>query len=254
MPSHMPQGSYRRPALTQPPEFLRLPPRVAVAVLLVLCTDALVSPVSTLTGAATFTFTRLASTNDSSKYGEPVTFIAAVLWEGSVGMPTGTVRFADGEKVLGNVLLDSNYRAAFTTSSLAAGSHSIAAAYVPADPLLFSSSGTTLTQNVTPAAANITSSSTPNPSTFGQPVSFAVTSSETLNKCGRGARPDEMIDRLSRLRPATGTASGHHSFTHQCPLSGAKRTSSNDASTSASTQSGHSRVASGAIRRALCHS
>jgi len=169
-------------------------------------------------------------------------------------MPTGTVRFADGEKVLGNVSLDSSYRAAFTTSSLAVGSHSIAAAYVPADPLLFSSSGTTLTQNVTPAAANITSSSTPNPSTFGQPVSFAVTSSETLNKCGRGARPDEMIDRLSRLRPATGTASGHHSFTHQCPLSGAKRTSSNDASTSASTQSGHSRVASGAIRRALCHS
>src|SRR5215472_9965181 len=159
MPSHMPQGSYRRPALTQP-EFLRLPLRVAVAVLSVLCTDALVSPVSTIAGAAVFTFTRLASTNDSSKYGEPVTFIAAVLWEGSVGMPTGTVRFADGEKVLGNVSLDSSYRAAFTTSSLAVGSHSIAAAYVPADPLLFSSSGTTLTQNVTPAVANITSSST----------------------------------------------------------------------------------------------
>src|SRR6516165_8770277 len=175
MPSHMPQGNYTRPALTQPPEFLRLPLRVAVAVLLVLCTDALVSPVSTIAGAATFTSTRLASTNDPSKYGEPVTFIAAVLWEGSVGMPTGTVRFADGEKVLGNVLLDSNYRAAFTTSSLAAGSHSIAAAYVPAEPLFFSGSSTTLTQNVASATAITTLASTPNPSTFGQPVTFAAT-------------------------------------------------------------------------------
>jgi len=175
MPSHMPQGNYTRPALTQPPEFLRLPLRVPVAVLLVLCTDALVSPVSTIAGAATFTSTRLASTNDPSKYGDPVTFIAAVLWEGSVGTPTGTVRFADGEKVLGNVLLDSNYRAAFTTSSLAAGSHSIAAAYVPAEPLFFSGSSTTLTQNVASATAITTLASTPNPSTFGQPVTFAAT-------------------------------------------------------------------------------
>jgi len=200
MPSHMPQGNYTRPALTQPPEFLRLPLRVAVAVLLVLCTDALVSPVSTIAGAATFTSTRLASTNDPSKYGDPVTFIAAVLWEGSVGTPTGTVRFADGEKVLGNVLLDSNYRAAFTTSSLAAGSHSIAATYVPADPLLFSSSGTTLTQNVAPAAANMTSSSTPNPSTYGQPVSFAVTVK------GNGGTPTGTVN-FSDGATTVGTAS-----------------------------------------------
>jgi hypothetical protein len=175
MPSHMPQGSYRRPALTQPPRFLRLLLGVAVAVLLVLCTGALVSPVSTIAGAAVFTFTRLASINNSSKYGEPVTFIAEVLWEGSVDTPTGTVTFTDGTKVLGNVSLDSNWRAAFTTSSLTAGSHPIAATYVPADPLLFSGSSTTLTQNVTSTTAITTLASTPNPSTFGQPVTFAAT-------------------------------------------------------------------------------
>ena len=174
MPSHMPQGSYRRPALTQPPKFLRRPLRVAAAVALVLCTVALVSSVSTIASAAVFTLTRLGSTNDSSKYGEPVTFIASVLWEGSGGTPTGTVSFADGTKVLGSVSLDSSYRAAFTTSSLAVGSHSIAATYVPADSLLFSGSSTTLTQNVTSATATTTLSSTPNPSTFGQPASFAV--------------------------------------------------------------------------------
>jgi hypothetical protein len=108
-----------------------------------------VSPLSTIAGAAASTFTLLASTNNSIKYGEPVTFIADVLlWESSVGTPTGTVSFTDGTKVLGNVSLDSNCRAAFTTSSLAAGNHFIAATYVPADLLIFSGSSTTLTQNV----------------------------------------------------------------------------------------------------------
>jgi len=169
------EGSYRRPALTQPPRFLRLLLRVAAAVALVLCAGALVSPVSTIAGTAVFTFTRLGSSNNSSKYGEPVTFIADVLWEGSVGEPTGTVTFIDGTKVLGKVSLDSSWRAAFTTSSLAAGSHSIAATYVPADPLLFSGSSTMLLQNVTSAVAITTLASTPNPSTFGQPVTFAAT-------------------------------------------------------------------------------
>ena len=174
MPSHMPQGSYRRPALTQRPRFLRLL-RVVVAVSLVLCTGALVSPVSTFAGAAAFTSTRLASTNNSGKYGEPVTFIAAVLWESSVATPRGIVTFTDGTKVLGNVSLDSNCRATFTTSLLAAGSHSIAATYVPADPLIFSGSSTTLTQNVSSTTAITTLASTPNPNTFGEPVSFAAT-------------------------------------------------------------------------------
>lgn len=171
----MPQGSYRRLALTQPPGFLRLLPRVAAGVLFVLCTAALVLPVSTIAGAAVFTFTRLASTNNSSKYGEPVIFIADVLWEGSASTPTGTVTFTDGTKVLGNVSLDSNCRAALTSSSLAAGSHSIVATYVPADPLLFSGSSTSFTQNVASTTATTTLASTPNPSTFGQPVTFAAT-------------------------------------------------------------------------------
>ena len=167
----MPQLSYKRPALTQPPRLLRAL-QVVLAVLLGLCTDALVSPVATFAGATAFTSTRLASTNNSSRYGEPVTFIAAVFWGSSAGTPTGTVIFTDGTTVLGNVSLDSNSRAVFTTSSLAAGSHSIAASYVPADPLLFSGSSTTFTQNVTSTAAVTTLASTPNPSTFGQPVTL----------------------------------------------------------------------------------
>ena len=149
--------------------------RVAIAVFLALCTGALVSLVSTVAGAAALTFSRLGSTNNPSNYGQPVAFIATVLWQSAVGTPTGTVTFTDGTKVLGNVSLDSNLRVEFTTSSLAAGSHFIAATYVPADPLLFSGSSVTLTQNVTPTTAITTLASTLNPSTFGQPVTFAAT-------------------------------------------------------------------------------
>ncbi len=163
--------------LTRPLGFIRVPLRVAVVVLLALCPGALAS---TDAGAAELTVTRLASTNNPSNFGQAVIFIAAVLAESSAGAPTGTVTFTDGTKALGNVSLDSDGRATFTTSSLAAGRHSIAATYVPADSLAFSASSATLTQNVTStatttsAASTTTLTSTPNPSTFGRPVTFAA--------------------------------------------------------------------------------
>jgi Bacterial Ig-like domain (group 3) len=165
--------------LTQPLSSLFFLQRAAIAVLLALCTGALAP---TIAGAGELTVTRLGSTNNPSNYGQPVIFIAAVLSESSVDTPAGTVTFTDGTNVLGNVPLDNNGRATFTTSSLAAGSHSIAATYMPADPLLFSGSSATLTQNVTSASTStstitttVTLISTPNPSTFGQPVTFAAT-------------------------------------------------------------------------------
>jgi hypothetical protein len=167
--------------LTQPLSSLLFLQRAVIAVLLALCTGAL-APTSA--GAAELTVTRLGSTNNPSNYGQPVIFIAAVLSQNSVDTPAGTVTFTDGTSALGNVPLDNNGRATFTTSSLAAGSHSIAATYMPADPLSFSGSSATLTQNVTSASTStststitttITLTSTPNPSTFGQPVTFAAT-------------------------------------------------------------------------------
>ena len=145
--------------------------QVAIAVLLALCTSA---PRSTIAGAATPTFTLLGSANNPSNYGQPVILIATVFWESSARTPTGTVAFTDGTNVLGNVALDSNARATFTTSSLAAGSHSVAATYVPADPLLFSGSSATVIQSVTSTTTTTTLNSTSNPSKLGQPVTFAA--------------------------------------------------------------------------------
>lgn len=178
MSRHMPQASRRRPVPTQSLRSFCFP-RAAIAVVLALCTGGLAP---TIAAAAELTVTRLGSTNNPSSYGQPVIFIAAVLSDSSVGTPTGTITFTDGTKTLGNAPLDSDGRATFTTSALAAGSHSIAATYVPTDPVSFSGSSATLTQNVTATSATTpiiatttTLTSAPNPSTFGQPVTFAAT-------------------------------------------------------------------------------
>jgi len=62
----------------------------------------------------------------SAVVGASVTFTATV--SGSSGTPTGTVTFYDGTKTLGTGTLASG-KASYSTSSLAAGSHSIIASY-----------------------------------------------------------------------------------------------------------------------------
>lgn len=63
--------------------------------------------------------------------GQPVTFTATVASASRAWAPTGTVQFADnGTAISGHLLLDANGQATFTTT-LAAGSHSITAAYSP---------------------------------------------------------------------------------------------------------------------------
>jgi Bacterial Ig-like domain (group 3) len=181
----MPQTSYKHPVLTRPLRVVRFLLRVAIVFSLALCTSALIS---TIAGAATPTFTVLGSANNPSNYGQPVILIATVFWESSPRTPTGTVTFTDGTNVLGNASLDSGARAAFTTSSLAAGSHSIAATYVPADPLLFSGSRGTVKQSVTSTTTTTTLNTTAKLSTLGQPVTFAA----TVN--GNGGTPTGTVD------------------------------------------------------------
>ena len=81
--------------------------------------------VSTRTASST----ALVSSSNPSTVNSPVTFTAAVSAIGSsVGTPTGTIAFMDGTTVLGTITL-SGGSAAFTTSALAVGSHSITAVY-----------------------------------------------------------------------------------------------------------------------------
>jgi sugar lactone lactonase YvrE len=74
----------------------------------------------------------------------PVTFTAVV--SSSSGTPTGTINFLDGATLLGTATLSSG-RASFTTSSLAAATHSITAVY-SGDANFSATTGTAVAQVV----------------------------------------------------------------------------------------------------------
>jgi predicted extracellular nuclease len=120
----------------------------------------------------TQTQTAVESSLNPSQFGQPVTFTATVT-ANTTPVTTGTVTFRDGASVLGTVSLNGAGQAAFTTSSLSAGPHSISARFNGAGALDVSSAS--LTQTVNAAATTTTAASSVNPSGFGQPVVFTAT-------------------------------------------------------------------------------
>ena len=76
------------------------------------------------------TTTSVSSSVNPSVFGQSVTFTATVIVTGpGSGTPAGTVNFQDGATTLGSGTLDSGGHAKFSTSALAAGSHSITAVF-----------------------------------------------------------------------------------------------------------------------------
>ena len=86
--------------------------------------------------------------------------------------------FKDGATTLGTGTLNASGQATFTTSSLALGSHSITAVYGGGGAFTPSNSPV-LTQTVGQAATTTAVSSSPNPSAFGQAVTFTATVTPT---------------------------------------------------------------------------
>jgi hypothetical protein len=116
--------------------------------------------------------TALASTPNPSNVGQSATFTATVTAvPPGTGTPTGQVTFQQGNTVLAQVPLTSG-AASFSTSALAAGSDTITASYA-SDFIFAASSGSTV-QTVQNFATTTTLASTPNPSTFGQSVTFTA--------------------------------------------------------------------------------
>src|SRR5262249_7338840 len=94
---------------------------------------------------------------------------------------TGTVTFFDGATSLGTRSLASG-SASLTTTTLSGGNHAVKVIYTT-DGNFTSSTSSTWTQTVNPAASTTTISSNPNPSVIGQSVSF------TAIVTGTGATP-----------------------------------------------------------------
>lgn len=111
----------------------------------------------------------VSSSANPSVSGQAVTLTAHV----SPGSATGSVQFSDGSTVLGTAPL-TNGVASFTTSSLAAGNHSITAAY-SGDANNAKSTSAMLVQTVASAAAAVTIGSSLNPSASGQVIFLTAT-------------------------------------------------------------------------------
>ncbi|HZP65163.1 MAG TPA: Ig-like domain repeat protein, partial [Rudaea sp.] len=114
----------------------------------------------------TDTSTSVTSATNPSVFGQSVTFTATVASLGS-GTPSGTVTFLDGGNIIGSGSLGAG-TATFTTSALAAGSHTITAHY--GGDGNFNTSDGSMTGNpqvVTSANSTTTATSTANPSVFG---------------------------------------------------------------------------------------
>jgi large repetitive protein len=127
------------------------------------------------------TTTTLTSSQNPSSVGQTVMFTATVT--GSGGPPTGTVTFFDETQnaSLATVNL-SGGTATFSTNALVAETHAIQATYNPAANSGFATSNATINQTVvngTPTTTTLTSSQ--NPSTVNQSVTFTAT---VTGNCG----------------------------------------------------------------------
>lgn len=95
---------------------------------------------------------QLTSSLNPSFFGQAVTFSAATTVGGAPAGAAGVITFADGRTLLASVALDAQGAAAYTTASLAVGSHLITATFTPGSSTTMGSSAT-LTQLVVPAPA-----------------------------------------------------------------------------------------------------
>jgi hypothetical protein len=110
-------------------------------------------------------------------YGAPVTLKATVT--SSAGTPTGSVNFfqKDGYNLLGVGTLASK-QTSIQVTGLSVGPHTYNATYDGTGSFAVSSGTVTFSVNKAPTTTTINSSS-PNPSTYGQPVTFSATVTST---------------------------------------------------------------------------
>ncbi|HEV3230725.1 MAG TPA: Ig-like domain repeat protein, partial [Candidatus Dormibacteraeota bacterium] len=118
--------------------------------------------------------TTVGTSGSPSSFGDAVTFTATVTPTFETGHPTGTVSFdADGGSLGTPVAVDGNGQAAITTSTLAAGHHTVHAAYGGDTHFTGSTGG--VAQDVTAATSGTSLGSSLNPAPTGQAVTFTVT-------------------------------------------------------------------------------
>jgi hypothetical protein len=154
----------------------------------------------------------LASSNSAPVWGQSVTFTATVA--GAAGIATGSVTFNDGATVLGSATLNASGQATFATATLSVATHAIMAVY-NGDATYRSSTSPVLNQVVNPAApqqaTTTTLTSSPNPSVFGQGVTFVASISSAA--AGTPTGTVTFLDGSTTIGTASVNAAGQATFT-----------------------------------------
>jgi hypothetical protein len=119
------------------------------------------------------TSTTLTSSLNPSIYGQNVTWMATVTTTGSIP-PTGKVKFTWSDFTIGSAILDSSGVATLTKSNLNADPYPLTAVYA-GDSANLSSTSPVLNQVVLETTSTAALTSSPNPSTQGQAVTFRAT-------------------------------------------------------------------------------
>jgi uncharacterized repeat protein (TIGR03803 family) len=130
-----------------------------------------------ISGPPQTTATTLASSTNPSDLGDAVVLTATVT--SASGTPSGSVTFFDGSATLGTeplVAVSGAVQATFTSSDLAAGSHTLVAQYNPDAPPFVSSGSTALTETVV-SLSGLASLSGNNTFTGNQTVNGTMTAS-----------------------------------------------------------------------------
>jgi Bacterial Ig-like domain (group 3)/FG-GAP-like repeat/FG-GAP repeat len=129
------------------------------------------------------TSTSLSPSLNPSIYGQAVTFTATVESSGSI-TPSGTVKFIWSGHYIGSATLNGSGVAILTKSKLNADPYPLTAVYV-GDALNLGSTSPVLNQVVLETTSTATLTSSPNPSTQGQTVTFiAKITSPTMTPTG----------------------------------------------------------------------
>lgn len=169
-----------------------------------------------LTGTATakvITTTALTTSAATADFGKSVTFTATVTYDATTvpvgaGPFGGTVTFTDGATALATVTLDANGKAAYATTALTAGSHTITATY--SGNTDFQTSNAKLTEVVVAPAYTATVSTPAVAIAIGQSANFTVSVATVGGYTGTlkascGTLPADVI---CNLQPASLTFSG----------------------------------------------
>jgi hypothetical protein len=145
----------------------------------------------------------LTTPSNPASYGTSVTFTAQV-----AASATGTITFLDGATSIGSGTVSGGI-ATFTTTSLAAGTHNITASY-SGDANYSAAVSALLPEAITKASATVNMTSSFNPSTYGQSVTFTFTATGVL---GTPSGTVAISDGATLLATPTLNASGEATFT-----------------------------------------